>query len=289
MASIISISSIMALAAFAAPADYVTGPVETVAEGFLFSEGPVWLSSGELVFSDIPADTIFRTDKSVFRRPSGKSNGLTLDHEDRLIACEHWNRRVTRTEDDGTITVLAESYDGKKLNSPNDAIVRSDGVIYFTDPPYGLEGREQEQPCQGVYMIAPDGTLTRLVDDFIKPNGIGLSPDEKTLYVADTEGLHVRAFDVAEDGSISNDRVFCELSYPDGMAIDTKGYVWCTAEDGVRVFTPAGDLVHTVVAPQAPANCTFGDDDGKTLYITARTGLYKVSVAIAGILPGRRP
>jgi gluconolactonase len=282
----LSISSVIILSVVAAPADYVTGPVETVAEGFLFSEGPVWLTTGELVFSDIPADTIFRTDKSEFRKPSGKSNGLTLDHEGRLIACEHWNRRVTRTEKDGTITVLAETYDSKKLNSPNDVIVRADGTVYFTDPPYGLEGREQEQPCQGVYMIAPDGTLTLLADDFIKPNGIGLSPDEKTLYVADTEGLCIRAFDVAEDGSVSNGRMFCELPYPDGMAIDNRGYVWCTAEDGVRVFTPSGELVHTVIAPQAPANCAFGDEDGKTLYITARTGLYKVRVVTPGMLPG---
>ncbi|GMV92906.1 MAG: gluconolactonase [Candidatus Hydrogenedentota bacterium] len=287
MMSISSIASILILAAVAAPEDYVTGPVETVAEGFQFTEGPVWLTSGELVYSDIPADTIFRTDKSVFRKPSGKSNGLTLDQEGRLIACEHWNHRVSRTEDDGTIVTLADTYEGKKLNSPNDAVVRSDGTIYFTDPPYGLEGREQELPHQGLYSIAPDGTLTLLVDDFIKPNGIGLSPDEKTLYVADTEGLEIRAFDVAEDGSLSNGRVFCDLPYPDGMAIDTKGNVWCTAEDGVRVFTPAGELVHTVVAPQAPANCTFGGNDGKTLYITARTGLYKVGVVTSGILPGR--
>jgi len=282
-----SISSILFLSA--AAGDHVTGPVETVAEGFQFTEGPVWLTSGELVFSDIPADTIYRTDKSAFRKPSGKSNGLTLDTEGRLIACEHWNRRVTRTEADGTITVLAENYDGKKLNSPNDVVVRSDGIIYFTDPPYGLEGREQEQPCQGVYSIAPDGTLALLVDDFIKPNGIGLSPDEKTLYVADTEGNHIRAFDVAEDGSIGNGRVFCELPYPDGMAIDTKGYVWSTAGDGVRVISPAGELVHTVTVPQGPANCAFGGEDGKTLYITARTGLYKVRVATPGILSSPRP
>ncbi len=284
--SIRSISSILLLAAVAAPADYVTGPVETIAEGFQFTEGPVWLTSGELIFSDIPADTIYRVDKSIFRKPSGKSNGLTLDQEGRLIACEHWNRRVTRTEEDGSITVLADSYGGKKLNSPNDVTVRSDGTIYFTDPPYGLEGREQEQPCQGVYVIAPDGTLTRIAEDFIKPNGIGLSPDEKTLYIADTDGSHIRAFDVAEDGSIGSGRVFCELPGPDGMAIDAKGYVWSAAGDGIRVISPAGELVHTVTVPQGPANCTFGGDDGKTLYITARTGLYKVGVVTPGLLPG---
>ncbi|MCC6487086.1 MAG: SMP-30/gluconolactonase/LRE family protein [Candidatus Hydrogenedentes bacterium] len=279
------LSSVVLVAALIAGAaeDYVAGPVETVAEGFQFTEGPVWVPKDGLIFSDIPADTIFKADKSVFRTPSGKSNGLNLDTKGRLIACEHWNRRVTRTEEDGSITVLADSYDGKKLNSPNDVTVRSDGFFFFTDPPYGLEGREQEQPCQGVYALSPDGKLTRIADDFIKPNGIGLSPDEKTLYVADTEGNHIRAFDVAEDGSLSNGRVFCALPGPDGMAVDEKGNVWSTCGEGVQIFTPSGELVHTVETPQGPANCAFGGEDGKTLYITARTGVYKVRCVNKGL------
>lgn len=265
-----------------------TGPVETLAEGFKFTEGPVWLPGGPLVFSDIPADTIYRADKTVYRRPSGKSNGLTLDTQGRLIACEHGNRRVSRTEKDGTVVALAETYDGKKLNSPNDVVVRSDGTIFFTDPPYGLEGREQELPFQGVYAIKPSGELVLLVDDFVKPNGLAFSPNETILYIADTDGGHIRAFDVAEDGSLTNGRVFCELPGPDGMKVDTKGNVWSTARDGVRVFNPEGKHLQTVEFPQNPANCAFGNEDGQTLYVTARTGLYKVRCTVKGILPGSK-
>lgn len=277
-------SSICLSVAFLAAAETVTaGPVEMVADGFGFTEGPVWLSSGELVFSDIPNNRIYKSDKSVFREPSNNSNGLILDAEGRLIACEHGSRIVTRTEKDGTITTLASSFEGKRLNSPNDAIVRSDGTIFFTDPPYGIKREEQELDFQGVFAIGPDGTLRNVARDFIRPNGIGLSPDEKTLYVADTEGNHIRAFNLAADGTVSNNRIFCELPGPDGMAIDRKGYVWCTASDGVRVLNPKGELVHTVEVPQAPANCAFGDADGTTLFITARTGLYKVRCVTLGL------
>lgn len=266
-------------------AQLTTGPVETVAEGFMFTEGPVWLVGEGLLFTDIPNDVILRSDKSVFRKPSGKANGLILDAEGRLIACEHWNRRVTRTEKDGAVVVLAETFEGKKLNSPNDAIVATDGTIYFTDPPYGLEGREQELDFQGVYRIAPDGTLHCEGRDFKKPNGIGLAPDGKTLYVADTEGRHIRAFAVGADGALSGGEVLCELPGPDGMAIDETGNIWCTASDGVRVYTPAGELLETVVSPNPPANCAFGGPGRKTLFMTARTGVFSVSTAVAGLAP----
>ncbi len=269
----------------AALAQLTTGPVETVASGFMFTEGPVWVEGEGLLFTDIPNDVILRPDKSVFRKPSGKANGLILDAEGRLIACEHWNRRVTRTEKDGAVVVLAETFEGKKLNSPNDAIVAADGTIYFTDPPYGLEGREQELDFQGVYRIAPDGSLHCEARDFKKPNGIGLSPDGATLYVADTEGKHIRAFTVAEDGALSGGNVLCELPGPDGMAIDETGNIWCTASDGVRVYTPGGELLETVVAPNPPANCAFGGPDHKVLYITARTGLFSVPTSVAGLAP----
>lgn len=279
--------SLLALSAFVAGAseELVTGPVETVADGFQFTEGPVWLPSGVLIFSDIPADTIYRGDKTVFRKPSGKSNGLTLDRQGRLIACEHWNRRVTRTEKDGRVTVVADTYDGKKLNSPNDAVVRSDGTIFFTDPPYGLEGREAELPFRGVYAISPAGELRLLTDEFKTPNGLAFSPDEKTLYIGDSgEGL-VRAYDVAKDGALANGRLLCKLPVPDGMKVDEHGRLWCTADDGVRVFAPTGEHVGTVAFPQPPANCAFGDEDGKTLYVTARSGVYKVRCAVPGLRP----
>ncbi|MBX7258452.1 MAG: SMP-30/gluconolactonase/LRE family protein [Candidatus Hydrogenedentes bacterium] len=281
-----AVASIVLFSVLTAGDAYVTGPVKSVAEGFKFTEGPLWLPSNELIFSDIPADTIYKIDKTVFRKPSGESNGLAMDGEGRLIACEHGNRRVSRTEKDGAITVLAETYGGKKLNSPNDAVVRSDGTIFFTDPPYGVSEDKRELAFQAVFAVLKDGTLKMLGDDFVKPNGIGLSPDEKTLYVADTEGKNIRAFDIAPDVSLTNGRVFCELPEPDGMAIDTKGFVWCTAGDGVRVYSPDGKLVHTVVTPQAPANCCFGDPDRMTLYITARTAVYSVRVVTPGLRIG---
>ncbi len=259
--------------------------VETVVEDFKFTEGPLWIS-GKLIFSDIPADTIYYGDKSVYRKPSGKSNGLTLDNKGRMIACEHWNRRVSRTEKDGKVVAVAESYKGKKLNSPNDVVVRSDGTVIFTDPPYGLEKREAELSFSGVFAVSPSGEMKLLVDDFIKPNGLAFSPDEKTIYIADTEKGHLRAFDVAKDCSLSNGRVFCELPRPDGLKVDVNGNVWSTAEDGIRVFSQDGKQLTKIDFPQRPANCAFGDKDGKTLYVTARTGVYKIRTTVKGIMAG---
>ncbi|MCW3978330.1 MAG: SMP-30/gluconolactonase/LRE family protein, partial [Candidatus Bathyarchaeota archaeon] len=191
--------------------------VEKVAGGFEFTEGPVWVPDGYLLFSDIPASTIYRwtpgsVSAEVFRAPSGRSNGLTLDREGRLLACEH-DRRLSRTEGDGSVVTLAERYEGKLLNSPNDVVVRSDGSIYFTDPPYGLPRQEEgrELDFNGVYRLAPDGALTLLDDSFDRPNGLAFSPDERVLYVNDSRRGHIRAFDVRADGTLSNGRVFAEL------------------------------------------------------------------------------
>jgi gluconolactonase len=266
---------------------FTAAPVETVATGHRFTEGPVWLPQGKLLFSDIPADRIYAVEagsKSVFREPSGRSNGLTLDRENRLLAAEHQNRRVSRTEKDGTITVLADSYDGKRLNSPNDLIVRSDGVIFFTDPPYG--GHGSELGFNGVYAIHPDGTLKLLVNDFYRPNGLTLSPDEKILYIADSEKDFIRAYDLAPDATLSNPRQFCRCPGPDGIKTDTNGNIWATAADGVRIIAPNGSLLHTIAFPEQPANCAFGED-GRTLFVTARTSVYKVRATVQGILPGK--
>ncbi len=275
-----------------AEAGFLAGEVELSADGFQFTEGPLWLPSGELIFSDIPADTIYRSDKTVFRHPSGQSNGLTLDLEGRLIAAEHKNRRVSRTNADGTVETLADRYDGKRFNSPNDVIVRSDGMVFFTDPPYGLEGGpggpNDELGFSGVYAITPAGEVKLLVKDFKRPNGLALSPDEKTLYIADTEAKHIRVFEVAADGSLGNGRVICEIRWPDGMKVDVNGNIWCTGGAGVEVFSPSGEPLQSIRFPQAPANCTFGDDDGKTLYVTARSGLYKVRTTVEGIRPAAR-
>jgi gluconolactonase len=268
--------------------------VEKVADSFQFTEGPVWNPAGFLLFSDIPANQILKfvpgTPTAVFRTPNGNPNGLTYDRAGRLLICEHSNRRVTRLEPNGTLTVLAASYEGKMLNSPNDIVVRSDGTIYFTDPPYGIpEGQKKELPFQGVYKIAPDGKLSLLVQDFDRPNGIGLSPDEKTLYVDDTGRMHVRAFDVAADGTISNGRVLAELKSPrpgapDGLKVDRQGNLYVTGAGGVWVFDKAGKHLGTIVMSELPANCAWGDEDFRTLYVTARTGLYKIRLKIPGFI-----
>jgi gluconolactonase len=275
------------------------GDPERLATGFEFTEGPVWIEAGYLLFSDIPASRIYKWTPdgavAVWREPTGESNGLTLDRENRLVACEHKNRRVSRTEADGTVGALADRYRGKRLNSPNDVVVKSDGVVYFTDPPYGIQPEEREQPCNGVYRILPDGTIELLVDDFDRPNGLAFSPDESILYVDDSPRRHVRAFDVRPDGTLSNSRIFADMDHPqpgspDGMKIDVEGHLYVTGATGVWVFEPDGTLLGVIAPPERPANCAWGDADLKTLYITARTSLYRVRVKVPGlpVVPGNR-
>lgn len=271
--------------------------VERLGTGFQFTEGPVWhVKGGYLLFSDIPANRIKKwTPKdgiSDFRFPSGKSNGLTFDRRRRLIACEHANRRVSRTEEDGTIVTIASHYKGKKLNSPNDVVVKADGSVYFTDPPYGLNPifgtfEEQELTFYGVYRVSPDGdNLSLLIDDSV-PNGLAFSPDESLLYIADTEMNHIRVFDVKDNGRTTNGRVFAEISEeplaPDGMKVDSEGNVYVTGKGGICVLNPEGRRLGIIAVPELPANLCWGDRDWKTLYITARTSLYRVRLNIAGI------
>ena len=264
-------------------------PVGKVGGDFIFTEGPVWIAGkNQLLFSDIPGNRIvcFKDGKcETFRAPSNNSNGLTLDKQGRLLACEHGSRSVTRTEADGTITTLAASYNGKRLNSPNDIVVKSDGSIYFTDPPYGVKPGDRELDFQGVYRIAPDGkTLTMVAGDFLKPNGLAFSPDEKVLYINDTERGHIRAFDVAADGTLANNRIFTsQASGADGMKVDTEGNVYCACKPGVMVFDSTGKYLHTYVTPEQPANLAFGDSDWQTLYMTCRTSLHRVRLPVPGI------
>ncbi len=224
--------------------------LEKIATGFEFVEGPVWHPDGFLLFSDIPANTIYQwkpnekaTEKpEIFRRPSGRANGNTFDRQGRLISAEHENRRISRTEKDGKIITLGDRYDGKRLNSPNDLAVKSDGSIYFTDPPYGIKKQQEELGFYGVYRLAPDGTVTLLVKDFARPNGIAFSPDETKLYVNDSEKSHIRVFDVKPDGTLGTGRIFAELKdaskngVPDGMKVDVQGNVYSTGAGGVWVF-----------------------------------------------------
>lgn len=268
-----------------------SGDPERLAGGFQFTEGPVWMPGGYLLFSDIPADRIYKWSaeggEEVWREPSANANGLTLDRENRLIACEHGNRRVSRTEVDGTVVTLADGYQGGRLNSPNDIVVKSDGAIYFTDPPYGIEPEQREQPCNGLYRITPDGVLELLVDDFDRPNGLAFSPDESILYVDDSPRRHVRAFDVCPDGTLTRSRVVADMDHPqpgspDGMKIDVEGHLYVAGATGVWVFEPDGTLLGVVVTPERPANCAWGDADGKSLYVTARTSLYRIRVKVPG-------
>ena len=274
------------------------GPMaEQIATGFGFTEGPVWYGD-YLLFSDIPNNRIVRwcqlsqgPEVTTFRTPSGNSNGLTLDKSRRLIACEHSARRVTRTEPDGSITVVAERYQGKRLNSPNDVVVRSDGSIYFTDPPYGLTQASagKELAFNGVYRLAPDGELLLLVDDFDRPNGLAFSPDETILYVNDTARGHIRAFDTKPDGSLENGRLLIEMKSAepgalDGMKVDHKGNIYCTGPGGFWIIEPGGKSLGRIMLPELPANLGWGDSDWRSLYLTCRTSIYRLRLNIPGIV-----
>lgn len=264
--------------------------VRKLAGDLRFTEGPVWIpTGGYLLFSDIPANRIYcwrpGEGLSIWREPTGNANGNTLDRQGRLVTCEHSTRRVTRTEPDGTITVLATHYRGKRLNSPNDVVVQSDGTIWFTDPPYGIKPEEIEQPRNYLFRLDPDGTLMAVADDFDRPNGLCFSPDETRLYVADSSARHhVRVCDVRPDKTLANCRVFAviEPGAPDGMRVDTAGRLYSTAGDGVHVYAPDGTLLGKILVPERPANCAFGDADRRTLYITARTSLYAIALAAEG-------
>jgi len=259
--------------------------VEKLPDVYKFTEGPVWTPWGTLLFSDCPDNKIWEmafpgsgVTRKVYREPSGPSNGLTFDKQGRLIVCDYGNRRVTRTEKDGKITVLADSYEGKKLNSPNDIVVKSDGSIYFTDPDYGVRPEEKALDFNGVFRIKPDGKIELLVKDFDKPNGLCFSADESKLYIADSPKRHIRVFKAAKDGTLSGGEVFAKLSNkecPDGMKIGPEGNLYSSGPGGIWVFDPTGKHLETIPLPETPSNLAWGDKDGKTLYITARTGVYK--------------
>jgi gluconolactonase len=277
--------------------------VERLWTGSRWAEGPVWLADSQtLLFSDIPNDRILQWVDGlgcrVFRQPANFSNGNTRDREGRLISCEHGARRIARTEHDGSITVLADRYQGKRLNSPNDAVVRSDGSIWFTDPPYGLlndyEGHKSESEIGACYVYRLDPqtrALEVVADDFVRPNGICFSPDERTLYVADSSishdpqgHRHIRAFDVIEGKRLANDRVFAVVQpgCADGFRTDVEGNVWTSAGDGVQVFAPDRTLIGKVKVPEAVSNVCFGGPKKNRLFITATTSLYAIYVGTAG-------
>jgi len=300
--------------------------IEKLVGGFAFTEGPVWdRQVGGLLFSDIPQNVIHKWTPdgqvTIFRKPAGYdgsdaptgafigSNGLTLDRQQRLIICEHGNRRLTRLEPDGKLTVLAAAYQGKRLNSPNDAVCKSDGSVYFTDPPYGLvklnDDPKKELDFNGVYRFK-DGKLDVLHRELTFPNGLAFAPDEQHLYVANSDPSKKiwMKFEVQSDDSLGPPSLFFDASssteegLPDGMKVDSAGNLYCTGPGGVWIFSPAGKHLGTIKPPEVPANCHWGpytqkDPAGQiqtsaewnTLYMTARTGLYRIRLSIEGIHP----
>ena len=271
----------------------------------LWAEGPVWFADHDcLYFSDIPNQRVMRylpADNSVttYKAASDFANGHTRDRQGRLVSCEHGTRRVTRTEPDGSITVLADSFGGKKLNSPNDVVVKSDGSIWFTDPTYGIlsdyEGykADPEQPVHGVYRVdGRDGSISRVADDFVQPNGLAFSPDETRLYIADSGASHdpdvprhIRVFDVIEGKRLGNGRVFCtiDVAVPDGFRFDADGWLWSSSGDGVQVFDETGKLCGRILLPQRSANLTFGGPNRDRLYVAATKSVYALQVKARGL------
>lgn len=289
--------------------------IEKLAEGFAWSEGPVWVpdEGGYLLFSDIPSNTIYRWDEkdglSPYLRPAGYAgsdpagaemgtNGLALDAEGRLVMCDHGNRQIARLDDANfTRETIADAYDGKRLNSPNDLVFHSSGDLYFTDPPYGLAGLndspDKELPFNGVYRVDASGAVSLLTDELGFPNGIAFSPDEKTLYVANSGGANpvIRAYDVQDDGTLANSRVFFDgaaliadgaVGAFDGMAVDTEGNLFATGPGGVLALTPEGEHLGTLSTGERIANCAFGDD-GSTLYLTSDMFLARIRLHAQGL------
>jgi gluconolactonase len=282
--------------------------VERLAAGCRWNEGPVWFGDGRyLLWSDIPNNRIMRWDEvtgqvSAFRQPSNFANGQTRDRQGRLVTCEHGGRRVTRTEYDGKVTVLADRFEGKPLNSPNDVVVKSDGSIWFTDPAFGIagnyEGHKAESELeQNVYRLDPDtGTLTVVADDILGPNGLAFSPDEQMLYVVESRGVPTRkilAYDLSEDGAtICNKRVLIDAGpgTPDGFRVDVAGNLWCgwgmgNAElDGVMIFAPDGTPIGRIALPERCANLCFGGRANSRLFMAASHSVYALYVNVAGVV-----
>ena len=282
--------------------------VERLWTGGRWLEGPAWFAPGRfLVWSDIPNNRMMRFDEtsgsvSVFRQPSNNSNGNAVDNQGRLVTCEHLTRRVTRTDFDGTVQVIADRFQGKRFNSPNDVVVKSDGSIWFTDPSYGIlhdyEGEYGEEEIGGchVYRVDPhSGDVAKVAGDFEKPNGLAFSPDERLLYVADTGASHlengprhIRRFSVSDEGTLSGGEVFatCTSGLFDGFRIDRTGRIWASAQDGVHCYDPDGTLIGKIRIPEIVSNLTFGGARRNRLFITATSSLYAVYLTANGFKLG---
>ena len=279
--------------------------LEKLADGCIWAEGPVYFPAGFVVWSDIPNNRMMRWDESdgnvsVFRQPSNYTNGNTLDLQGRLVTCEHGGRRVSRTEPDGTVVTVVDNYQGKRFNSPNDVVVKSDGTIWFTDPPYGIlpgtkEGYATEPDLDGCYVFRYDPAgddLTLVIDDMVKPNGLAFSPDEQRLYVADTGASHdssvprvIRVYDVVDGKLLASGRDFCHIDpgMADGFRFDHNAYLYTSSADSIQVYTEAGERLGKILVPEKIANCTFGGPEKNRLFITATTSLYAITLNTRGI------
>jgi gluconolactonase len=284
--------------------------LEKLADGFTFTEGPIWRPSGVLWFSDVVGNVVRQYSPSDGKvteilNPGGYDgkgnllpggyngpNGSTADKDGAVLLCQHGYRRIVRISKDMTITTVVDRYEGKRLNSPNDVVYRSDGSFYFTDPPYGLpkgdDDPAKELKFNAVFRMA-HGKLQPVVKNLSRPNGIAISPDQKTLYIGNSDDKNRiwMAYDIADNGTVSNGHLFADVTaekdagVPDGMKVDSKGNLWASGPGGIWVFSPAGKHLGTIKMEQIPANCNWGDD-WKSLYITARTGLYRIKLAVAG-------
>jgi gluconolactonase len=266
--------------------DFSDIKVEKVAAGFTFTEGPVWSREGFLLFSDVPTNRIMKLATgapTVFREQSGAANGNAIDDRGRLYTCEGSTKRVTRTDKNGKIEVLAERYNGKRFNAPNDIVVSKNYHVYFTDPAFGRQSEGRELDFYGVYHITPKGELSIFAKPQGRPNGITLSPNGRILYVANSDEKNIRGYDIGRDGVPSNERVVIQNvdGPPDGIRADEKGNIYVTA-NAVSVYSPEGKLIGTIPVPETPANCAFGEGDMQSLFITARTSVYRVRLNVKG-------
>ena len=280
--------AILLLAWSAAAQDFASIRIDKVATGYAFAEGPAWSPMGFLIFSDIPNNRLMQfmpgEPASVFRADSNGATGNRFDAQGRLYTCESHSRRVTRTDKKGKVEVLAERWQGKRLNAPNDLAVRKEGDVYFTDPAFGNQQDTRELDFFGVYHISRKGELEVIAKPKGRPNGIALAPDGRTLYVSNSDERNVRAYDLDKSGAASNERTFVSglQGVPDGICIDEKGDLYIAANQ-VQVYSPEGKLLGMIPTEETPSNCAFGDPDLASLYITARTSIYRARLDVKGI------
>jgi sugar lactone lactonase YvrE len=264
--------------------------VEKVAGGYIFTEGPLWSHEGYLLFSDIPANKIVKLapgePPETFREPSGMANGNAFDAQGRLYTCESQARRVTRTDKKERVEVLADKWEGKRLNAPNGIVVSKSGHVYFTDPAFGSQEDTRELNFYGVYHITHKGDLSVIAKPASRPNGIALSPNGRVLYVTNSDEHNIRAYDVDRNGDVSGERVLVSGidGVPGGIRTDEKGNLYVAAK-GLVVYSPLGELLATIPLAEKPSNCAFGDPDLQTLYVTARTSVYRIRLDVKGALP----